>query len=103
MLASLPCWWNILINSFRRDFSNWTLVNPGSPGEPKTGDPKARYALWHDGKVELRSYDYDYPTTIRRIERLNLSAEIVNDLTTVLRIGKVAQMPSQSGLASKKQ
>jgi predicted phosphodiesterase len=31
-----------------------TIVNPGSVGQPKDGDPSAAYALWEEGEVTLR-------------------------------------------------
>jgi diadenosine tetraphosphatase ApaH/serine/threonine PP2A family protein phosphatase len=47
---------------FRRTAGNGTLlVNPGSVGMPLDGDPRAAYALIHDGgDIELRRVDYDH-------------------------------------------
>jgi diadenosine tetraphosphatase ApaH/serine/threonine PP2A family protein phosphatase len=38
-----------------------TLVNPGSVGQPRDGDPDAAYAVWdvEAGAVELRRVPYD--------------------------------------------
>ena len=42
-----------------------TIVNPGSVGLPKNGDPRACYALWRDGDVVLRRVAYDVQSTVR--------------------------------------
>jgi hypothetical protein len=41
---------------FLRDHvSNGTcIINPGSVGQPKDGDPRAAYAVWDGGKIELK-------------------------------------------------
>jgi diadenosine tetraphosphatase ApaH/serine/threonine PP2A family protein phosphatase len=41
-----------------------TIVNPGSVGQPKNGDPRACYALWRDGEIELRRVTYDVQSTV---------------------------------------
>lgn len=75
---------------FVRHFGNKTLVNPGSLGQPKTGKPDACYAVWQDGKIELKSYRYPYETTIRKIEAQPVGSEIKSDLITVLKTGSVS-------------
>jgi len=64
-----------------------TIVNPGSLGQPKTGQPNACYAVWHDGDVELKSYSYPLESTITKIHNLPIPPEIRDDLTSVLRTG----------------
>ena len=45
---------------FRRPGPNETLlVNPGSVGMPLDGDPRAAWALYEDGEIELRRTEYD--------------------------------------------
>jgi putative phosphoesterase len=44
-----------------------TVVNPGSVGQPKNGDPRACYALWCDGTVELRRVVYDVQSIVREL------------------------------------
>jgi len=48
-----------------RRIGRTTIVNPGSVGQPKNGDPRACYALWCDGEVELRRVTYDVQSTAR--------------------------------------
>jgi protein phosphatase len=40
---------------FVRRIGDQIVVNPGSIGQPRTGDTLSRYAVWQDGKFELRS------------------------------------------------
>jgi diadenosine tetraphosphatase ApaH/serine/threonine PP2A family protein phosphatase len=35
------------------------VVNPGSVGQPRDGDPRASYVLWSEGSVALRRVAYD--------------------------------------------
>jgi putative phosphoesterase len=63
------------------------IVNPGSVGQPKGGDPRAAYAIWDDGEVTLRRAGYDVEQTIRAYRGLRLERQIVNVLAEVLRTG----------------
>ncbi len=74
---------------FIRRIGDKVICNPGSLGQPKTGKPDACYAVWEDGRLELKSYSYPIDNTIRRLNALPLSAEIKQDLITVLRTGSV--------------
>jgi len=49
----------------KKRFGNTLVVNPGSVGRPKHGNPQAAYAVWEDGEVTLRSVLYDVDETIR--------------------------------------
>jgi diadenosine tetraphosphatase ApaH/serine/threonine PP2A family protein phosphatase len=41
------------------------VLNPGSVGQPKDGDPRAAYAVWNDGVVELKRAAYDIDAVAR--------------------------------------
>ena len=45
------------------------VINPGSVGQPRDGDPRAAYAVIDDGRVELKRIDYPIAETIARVER----------------------------------
>jgi putative phosphoesterase len=66
---------------------NTTIVNPGSVGQPKDGDPRAAYALWEDGEVELRRVAYPIEATVRAYADTPLATADVECLSTVLRTG----------------
>ena len=63
------------------------LVNPGSVGQPKDGDPRAAYAVWEDGEVTLCRTAYDVEETIRAYAGLGLEPHIEHNLCEVLRTG----------------
>ncbi len=63
------------------------VVNPGSVGQPKDGDPRAAYAIWEDGEVSLRRAEYDVEQTIRAYRGTRLEPHMVDALADVLRTG----------------
>jgi predicted phosphodiesterase len=63
------------------------VVNPGSVGQPKDGDPRAAYAIWEDGEVSLRRAEYDVEKTIRAYRGTGLEPHSVEVLAEVLRTG----------------
>ena len=73
--------------AFDRQFGERRVVNPGSVGQPKTGTPEACYAVWDDGKIELRSFEYPFEKTIRKIDALPIPAGVKASLSDVLRNG----------------
>src|SRR5262249_12398526 len=44
------------------------VINPGSVGQPRDGDPRASYAVIEDFKVELKRVEYPVEETVRQIE-----------------------------------
>lgn len=73
-----------------------TVVNPGSLGQPKTGMPRACYAVWDEDRIELRSYSYDFGKTIARIREIGLATDITYDLCDVLAAGGRLSAPLSS-------
>jgi protein phosphatase len=73
---------------FSRAFGEHTVVNPGSLGQSNAGDPQARYAVWEDGRIELRAVAYPVETTVMKILSLAFPDEIKRDLAGVLRAGR---------------
>jgi putative phosphoesterase len=76
---------------FVRECGSRRVINPGSLGQSKAGDPRARYALWQDGRIELRALDYPVDKTVEKICALPLPPEIKLDLTVVLRTGRAPE------------
>jgi len=64
------------------------VVNPGSVGQPRDGDPRAAYALIEDGEVTLKRAAYDVERTVGDLERLPLEPAVVERLSAILRAGK---------------
>jgi len=68
-------------------FRKTLVVNPGSVGQPKDGDPRAAYAVWEDGEVTLRRAAYDVEGTVRAYDGLGLEPHTVDVLAEILRTG----------------
>jgi putative phosphoesterase len=71
----------------KTQFHRTLIVNPGSVGQPKDGDPRAAYAIWKDGEVSLRRAEYDVEQTIQAYRGTQLEPHIVEVLAEVLRTG----------------
>src|SRR5439155_5317983 len=48
------------------------VINPGSVGQPRDGDPRASYAIIENFKVELRRVEYPVEETVRTVEQSTL-------------------------------
>lgn len=81
---------------FIRAVGTQTLINPGSIGQPKTGTPDACYAIWEDGKLELRRYSYPVADTESEIMTMPLSSPVKQDLIQSLKTGGVSALPVAS-------
>jgi putative phosphoesterase len=69
------------------------VVNPGSLGQPKTGSPEARYAVWEDGGIELKSYPYPVERAVAKVQALPIQDVLRDELSAILRTGKVPSAP----------
>jgi putative phosphoesterase len=74
---------------FIRHEGNTTILNPGSLGQPKTGRPQACYAVWQDGQMFLKEYEYPIEETIGAIRAMPIAPELQDDLAAVLRTGSI--------------
>lgn len=63
------------------------VVNPGSVGQPRDGDPRACYAILEDFKVDLKRVEYPVEDTVRVIEESNLAEAVKARLVEVFRNG----------------
>lgn len=69
------------------DLGTTQVVNPGSVGQPRDGDPRAAYAIIEDGKVQMRRVAYDIDRTIDHMRKCGISPEIVEKADQILRSG----------------
>jgi putative phosphoesterase len=72
---------------FHLDLGRLQVVNPGSVGQPRDGDPRCAYAVIEDGKVSLRRVAYDIDATVRQMRESGVSANVVELAESVLRAG----------------
>jgi putative phosphoesterase len=65
------------------------VVNPGSVGQPRDGDPRAAYAIIEDGKIELKRVAYPIEETVRRVQASALPDRAKAMLAECLRTGRL--------------
>ncbi len=65
------------------------VLNPGSVGQPRDGDPRAAYALIENHRVELKRIDYPIEATLRVIQESTLPDTAKQLLAEVFRTGGV--------------
>jgi putative phosphoesterase len=67
---------------------NQLVVNPGSVGLPRDGDPRASYAVLEDHHVEIKRIEYPIEATVNAIQVSSLPETAKDMLVEVLRTGK---------------
>ena len=65
------------------------FVNPGSVGLQFDGDPRASYAVWHNGKVKLHRTEYDYEATVLRLAESTLPISAKAQMIDLIREGRI--------------
>jgi putative phosphoesterase len=73
---------------FSLEVGRTMVVNPGSVGLQRDGDPRARYAIIEDGRVELKRVEYDVEQTISAITDSPLDPLAKQLLAEVYRVGR---------------
>jgi putative phosphoesterase len=66
-----------------------TVINPGSVGVPRDGDPRASYAVITDQGPELKRVEYPIAETIAAVEQTGLPDHAKGLLAEVLRTGRL--------------
>src|SRR5262249_11931149 len=59
-----------------------TVVNPGSVGLQRDGDPRARYAILDETGVHLRRVEYDVEKTVAAVRECSLTDERAKTMLT---------------------
>jgi putative phosphoesterase len=72
---------------FILDIGNKLVINPGSVGQPRDGDPRASYAVLENGKIELKRIEYPIEATVTTIQGSLLPDEAKEQLVEVFRTG----------------
>ena len=70
---------------FKLKVGDKMVINPGSLGLPRDGDPRACYVLLDDDTIRFRRVEYDLDTTIKKIYAI---PELENFLGDRLRDGR---------------
>ena len=67
------------------------VVNPGSVGQPKDGDPRAAFLVIEDGEIKLERVDYPIEKTIKGLADTGLDSSARSVLSILLRTGTTPQ------------
>jgi putative phosphoesterase len=65
------------------------VLNPGSVGQPRDGDPRAAYAIIEDNRIELKRVEYPVEETVERIEAFPIPERARSLLAHCLRYGRL--------------
>ncbi len=63
------------------------VINPGSVGQPRDGDPRASYAVIEDYTVDLKRVEYNIEDTLGVIQASSLPDDAKDLLAEILRTG----------------
>lgn len=74
-------------HQFQLQAGGVTILNPGSVGQPRDGDPRAAYAIWEDGQIQLKRVEYDVDATVEQMRALQLPEPVFSFAERVLRHG----------------
>jgi putative phosphoesterase len=69
------------------ELKNTEVINPGSVGQPRDGDPRAAYAIIDNGKVEFRRVEYEIQKTVDHMRRCGIEDESIARAEAVLQSG----------------
>jgi putative phosphoesterase len=70
------------------------VLNPGSVGQPRDGDPRAAYAIIENGRVKLRRVEYDVEATVQQLYDSGLETDLIEMASMVLRSGGRPNKPA---------
>jgi predicted phosphodiesterase len=70
------------------------VINPGSIGQPRDGDPRASYAIIENQRVELKRIEYPVEETVRTVLQSTLPEPAKGLLVDVFRTGGMAKPDS---------
>jgi putative phosphoesterase len=65
-----------------------TVINPGSVGQPRDGDPRGSYAIIEDNRVQLHRFEYPIEETVRVVHESSLGDAAKEMLSEVFRRGR---------------
>jgi putative phosphoesterase len=72
---------------FLLDVDGTRVVNPGSVGQPRDGDPRASYVIIEDGEIEFRRVEYDIDRVLQQMREVGVEDWTVRLTEAVLTTG----------------
>jgi putative phosphoesterase len=75
------------------------VLNPGSVGQPRDGDPRAAYAVIDGNTIELKRIEYPIETTVERIAELPWPERAKRISIDGLRLGRLSRLADEPAVA----
>ena len=72
---------------FHLDLGKTQVINPGSVGQPRDGDPRASYVVIDNGTVEFRRVAYDIDATLKQMNDVGVLESAIDLAESILRNG----------------
>lgn len=72
---------------FHLELDGIQVLNPGSVGQPRDGDPRAAYAVLEDQQISLRRVEYDIDAAVAQIRSTSLPGWVADLNEAVWRTG----------------
>lgn len=69
------------------------VVNPGSAGQPRSGQPETSYATWEDGRAMVHRIRYDCEPTVKELLAGPIERRLAMALAGILKTGKPPDVP----------
>lgn len=76
---------------FNLELDGTVVVNPGSVGQPRDGDPRVAYAVIDDNRIELKRVEYPVDDAIARLEGSAFPDRAKQLMSHCLRFGKLPE------------
>jgi len=86
-------------HQFLLDLGEKRVLNPGSVGQPRDGDPRAAYAIIEDGRIQLHRVEYPIEQTLAGYEALGLpekANQLFRESLTHGRLSPPPRVPTES-------
>lgn len=81
---------------FELEVDNKRVINPGSVGQPRDGDPRASYAILDGDRVEFRRVKYDIDATLRQMAAVGVEPWAIEMNAEMLRNGGRISSPQSA-------
>jgi len=76
---------------FNLQVEGTVVLNPGSVGQPRDGDPRAAYAVIDENRIELRRVAYDVEESVAKVLGSDLPERAKHLLAHSLRYGRLPE------------
>jgi putative phosphoesterase len=88
---------------FTLEVGNQRVINPGSVGLPRDGDPRAGYAIIEDGQVTLKRIDYPIDEAVASVQASPLPTQARRLLEHLYRHGELPRRSEEPVVPQQKE